>query len=98
MPGLTEKALGYRSEAETTLTAADLLLAELQDKKKREAQAKALQERLRIISSANLARSRMAPKLQIAPATSMPMIGGTAQFKRRPQSMFNSPVSNTLNV
>ena len=95
---LTQESLDYRSEAQTTLTAADILLAELQDKQKREAQAKALQERLRIISSANLARSRMAPKLQIAPVTSMPMIGGTAQFKRRPQSRFNSSASNTLNV
>ena len=95
-PQLTQEALGYRAEAETTLTAADKLLAELQDKEKQAAKAKALQERLRIISSANLARSNMAPKLQIAPATQLPTIGGTQQFKRRQQS---TPTTfNMLNI
>ena len=98
MAELSGTSKQYRTKAEEELAAAKLKIAELEDPTKQMALAKALQERLRIISSANLARSRMAPKLQIAPATSMPMIGGTAQFKRRPQSMFNSPVSNTLNV
>ena len=96
MPQLTEEALGYQAEAEATLTAADKLLAELQDKEKQAAKAKALQERLRIISSANLARSNMAPKLQIAPATQLPTIGGTQQFKRRQQPM--PTISNMLNI
>ena len=95
---LTKESEAYRTKAEEELAAAKLKISELEDPTKQMALAKELQDRLRIISSANLARSQMAPKLQIAPATSMPLIGGTAQFKRRQQSMVNSPVSNTLNV
>lgn len=95
---LTKESEAYRTKAEEELAAAKLKISELEDPTKQMALAKALQDRLSIISSANLARSRMAPKLQIAPATSMPLIGGTAQFKRRQQSMVNSPVSNTLNI
>jgi len=95
-PQITAEAQKYRTQAEEQLAAADKLLAELQDKEKQAAKAKALQERLRIISSANLARSNMAPKLQIAPATQLPTIGGTQQFKRRQQS---TPTTfNMLNI
>ena len=93
---LSEDSKKYRSQAEEKLAAAKLKIAELEDPQKQAAKAKALQERLRIISSANLARSSMAPKLQIAPASQLPTIGGTQQFKRRQQS---TPTTfNMLNI
>lgn len=95
-PQLSEDSKKYRSQAEKELAAAKLKIAELEDPQKQMQLAKALQERLRIISSANLARSNMAPKLQIAPATQLPTIGGTQQFKRRQQSM--QQMSNMLNI
>ena len=95
---LTAESQAYRKEAEEKLSAADLRIKELEDEELKAQRAKELQQRLSIISASNLARSSMAPKLQIAPATNMPMIGGTAQFKRRSQSMFKAPASNTLNI
>ena len=96
MAELSDLSKEYRSKAEEELAAAKLKIAELEDPKKQMQLAKALQERLRIISSANLARSNKAPKLQIAPATQLPTIGGTQQFKRRQQS--TQQMSNMLNI
>lgn len=93
---LSEDSKKYRSQAEEKLAAAKLKIAELEDPQKQAAKAKALQERLRIISSANLARSNMTSNLQIAPASQLPTIGGTQQFKRRQQSM--PTIYNMLNI
>ena len=91
---LTAQSQTYRKEAEKKLTAADLRIKELEDEDLQAQKARDLQQRMQIVSAANQAMSQRQANLQIAPATKLPTIGGTQQFKRR--TMNKKPSSNTL--
>lgn len=98
---LSAESQAYRKEAEEKLSAADVRIKELEDEQLQAQKARDLQQRMQIVSAANQAMSQRQANLQIAPATKLPTIGGTQQFKRRTmnqKSSSNTLVSNALNI
>jgi len=107
---LSPEALAYRQQADATLASADALLNQFRIEQNQAEEARKLQERLYIQSqaaaTANMARSQMAPNLQIQPASGTPQTAGTQGFKRRqrasqPQgalSALNTQSPSTLNI
>ena len=86
-PELSPEALAYRKEADAKLAEAQGILDQFKIEQNKADEARKLQEKLAIQSQAtaasNLARSQMAPNLQIQPASGTPQTAGTQGFKRR---------------
>ena len=86
-PELSPEAIAYRKEADAKLTEAQGILDQFKIEQNKADEARKLQEKLAIQSQAtaasNLARSQMAPNLQIQPASGTPQTAGTQGFKRR---------------
>ena len=86
-PELSPESLAYRKEADAKLAEAQGILDQFKIEQNKADEARKLQEKLAIQSQAtaasNLARSQMAPNLQIQPASGTPQTAGTQGFKRR---------------
>lgn len=101
----------YRAEAQNYMQQADAILNQFRIDQSKAEEARKLQEQMFIQSqataAANMARSQMAPNLQIQPASGTPETAGTQGFKRR-QNLFpmaakglsslNIQTPSTLNV
>jgi hypothetical protein len=104
---LSPEALAYKQQADATLASADALLNQFRIEQNQAEEARKLQESLYIQSqataAANMARSQMAPNLQIQPASSTPKTAGSQAFKSNmmiPKGLtaLNVKTPSTLNV
>ena len=76
---LSEEAKAYRTQAEERISAAEKIIAGLQDEEAKAQRAADLQRRMAI----NAARGQQAASLKIAPASGTSRMAGTQGFKRR---------------